>query len=455
MIRDRDLTPLLGRNAKGELVGFTRGKDTVDAETALPEGALREALNVDLDRAGRIRRRPGYTPRYPGSGIHSLWASRGGRVLFGEGGTLKELFPDWTSRDLRSGLDPTRTLTYEEAGGVVYWSNGAENGRVLQDGTARPWGVPSPPGQPTLSVAPAGALPAGRYQVSVTFVADDGEESGATIASVIDVPEGGGIDLANIPQGPAARIRVYASPPNGDVLYQHLELPMGFVSARVVKTIRGRALETQLLDRVPAAQIVRFHAGRFWLAVGDLLFYTPAFRWGLHSPAAFFQFAERIRVLEPVADGLYVVAERTWFLSGVVPEQMSQTARHPGAGVEGTGITVPGRYFGLDDAVGDVAYWFGDRGAMLGLPGGTVRPLMEDRVALSQYASGATLFRERQGIRQLVTALAGPGQGSGFGAADSAVAEVRKNVSGNRSGRDLLAATDNVVAEVLRDGGPI
>jgi ApbE superfamily uncharacterized protein (UPF0280 family) len=48
-------------------------------------------------------------------------------------------------------------------------------------------------------------------------------------------------------------------------------------------------------------------------------------------------------------------------------------------------------------------------------------------VALPAYAAGATLFREREGIRQLVTTVREPGPSSGFGVTDAVTVEVRRN----------------------------
>ena len=425
MLEDQALVTLLGETQEGR-VGFARGKDTVSPEAALPAGSLREAKNVDLDRAGRVRRRPGFTRRYAGSGIHSLWGD-GARVLFVEGGALKRLLPDWSAKTLHTGLAPDRLLSYEAVNGEVWWSNGEASGRVGADDAVRPWGVPAPSGQPLLAPLTYGGLDAGTYQVAVTFARADGEESGTGLAAVVDVPQGGGIALSAIPQGAADRIRLYASPPNGEALLLHGELPMGTTAVVLARTIRGRRLETQFSEPLPAGQIVRHANGRLWVAVERVLCCSLAFRYALYRPHQdYFLFPARITVLEPVADGLFVVADATYFLAGAAPEQMALRTVDDAGAVEGTAVRIQARHVGVE-APGEVAYWLGTRGAVLGLPGGGLKPVTEDRVALPAYAAGATFFREREGIRQLVTTVREPGPSSGFGVTDAVTVEVRRN----------------------------
>ena len=425
MLEDQALVTLLGETKEGR-VGFARGKDTVSPEAALPAGSLREARNVDIDRAGRVRRRAGFTRRYAGAGIHSLWGD-GTRAFFVAGGALKRLLPDWTAKTLQSGLAPDRLLSYELVNGEVWWSNGEASGRIGADDAVRPWGVSAPAGQPLLAPLAHGGLDAGTYQVAVTFARADGEESGTGLAAVVDVPQGGGIELSAIPQGAADRIRVYASPPNGEALLLHGELPMGTTGAVLARTIRGRRLETQLTEPLPAGQIVRHYNARMWIAADRVLYASLPFRYALYRPHQdYFLFPARITVLEPVADGLFVVADATYFLAGAGPEQMALRTVDDAGGVEGTGARVPARHVGVE-VPGEVAYWLGTRGAVLGLPGGGLKAVTEDRVALPAYAAGATLAREREGIRQLVTTVREPGPASGFGVSDAVVVEVRRN----------------------------
>lgn len=427
MLPDKSLTPLIGETKEGR-VGFVLGYDNVNPETAMPAGALREAENVDLDKSGRVRRRPGLTLRYTGSGIHSLWAGAG-RTLFAEGGALKQLGSGWTATTLATGLSSSAMVSYQDVAGQVWWTNGSQSGRITADGAAGSWAVPNPNGQPTLSVRTGlGGLAAGRYQVAVTFLSADWEESGTGLAAVVDVAQGDGITLSNIPQGDAALVRIYMTPPNGDAFYHYRDLAMGVTSTHIGKATLGRRLETQFAEPLPPGQIVRFYNSRMWVASGSVLWHSLAFRYGLHQPEKdFFYFPSRITVLEPVDDGIYVVADKTYFLAGGTPGQMQLSGISDATGVEGTGLRVQAKHFALEDTKDEVAFWFGSRGAQLGLPGGALKAVMEDRAVVPLYEEGAALFRERNGIRQVVTTVKRPGDTSAFAAVDSAVAEVVRN----------------------------
>ena len=62
----------------------------------------------------------------------------------------------------------------------------------------------------------------------------------------------------------------------------------------------------------------------------------------------------------------------------------------------------------------------------VGLPGGEIRQLTQDRLAVPDFSSGAILAREKEGMRHLVSVLKQPGENA-LGASDSVVAEIRRN----------------------------
>lgn len=409
-------------------LGFGLGKDNVAPETDVPEGAVREALNVDIDKAGGPSRRPGYTSIYSGVNIHSLY-SHDDMVLFVEDGVLNVLNPDYTATAVRSALDNSRLMSYDAVNGMIYYSNSIQTGIVDQSGVNHVFGVPSPASLPTLSESVFGAMPAGTYQVAITLEdADTGEESGTGRAGTITISEGSGIQIDDIPTLAGYDTRVYVSPPDGDVLYHHVTLASGVTSGVVTTTIEGRALETQFMDKMPAGHIVRYYKGRMWTAVGSTLIFSIAMRFGLYDPRhTYFQFPERITIVQPVQDGIFVVADKTYFLAGADPASMQQAVVYEYGGIEGTGQSVSPKAFNLDSIPDEVAFWYATTGAVLGLPSGQINPIMEDRLAIPAYDSGSTLLRESDGMRQMITALTNKGDSTGFGASDSAVAEVRQN----------------------------
>lgn len=428
-ITDKDLVELT----------FPLGKNTVAKETDMPDGSARELLNVDLTNSGKPSRRKGYTSVYSGAGIHSLVSTKQ-HSFFCEGTELKQLLPNFTATSVRSGLDPSVGLSYAEVDGRLYYANGSQRGVISEAAIDAEWGVEAPVGQPNLAATAAGGLDAGTYQVAITYVSALGEESGTGRAALLELSVSGGILISNIPQSGADSMNIYVSPANGDVLYLVKNVPMGTASTTVQSTINfSRMLETQFMEQVPAGHIVRHFKGRMWVAVGDLLIFTPSLRYGLFDPRhTYFRFPAWITVVQPVDNGIYVVSgEKTYFLSGTNPKDMSQSVVYHEGAVEGTGMSVPPKVLKSDndllagtdaeDVTEHVAYWFSTSGAVFGFPGGVIKPVTEDRISISEYGQGATLLREEGDVRQLITALTNKGDGSGFGAVDTASAEVIRN----------------------------
>ena len=413
---------------------FSAGKNSVAPETELPKASARELLNVDLSNSGRLSRRRGYTKIYDAgsNAVHSLFSSQL-HTLFVEGGSLKKLNSDYTATALGS-VDPNSYMSYAEVNRKTYFTNGVDTGVVLEDGTVAPWGVKEPTGQPLLTLNSSGGLWEGTYQVAITFVDANGEESGSALADTIDVPAGYGITCSLFPNSEeASNINIYLTAPNGTVLHHRAQVPVGTVSVNFLSNpdSYGKQLETQFMERMPAGQIVRYFKGRMWVAVGDMLIFSPALRYGLYDPRhTYFRFPADITIVQPVQDGVYVVSDQTYFLSGSDPMQMDQRVVYSDGGVAGTGLNVPPTMIKEDqfDELPDyLAFWYSTNGAVLGLPGGQVQTITEDRVDIPEFGRGATLLRNQDGIRQLVTSLSTRGSASGFGASDVATAEIRRN----------------------------
>lgn len=405
------------------LSGWPAGIDNRDPEQALTRDdngavvALRDAENVDLDRQGKVARRSGYTRIVSAASAHSLWGDP--RFPFGlyvDNGSLMALREDGSSFVLFGGMG-TQPVSYAVAAGAVYWSSTEQHGRLNADGVAFPWGVPGPGGPPALTANPTvGGLHAGRYQVTVTYLSPSGEESGASEAATVNVPEGGGIQLVAIPQPPDAsyRVRVYASAANGDVLYMAKDLPAGITTMLLGVFRTGRPLETQFLEPMAPGHIVRWLNGRLYVAVGATLTYSEAMRYGLCHPVNNrIGFETRLAMVEPVASGddaagLYVASGgRVYWLPGTDPKAFALKVARPHGVVPGTSLTVPARVFGLE-ADAPVPYWLGSDGvACLGLPGGVVVPLRENQAMAPAADAGASLYRDTGSLRQVITTLTG------------------------------------------------
>lgn len=118
------------------VVGSFAGiKNTVSRER-LQLGELAAAVNVDIDDAGQLRRRRGYTQQHTAE-HHSL-QTVGTTTYVVRSGTLGILRPDLSFQGLVDvGPHP---VSYTEVAGTIYYSSSAVSGKLLEGADPQPWG---------------------------------------------------------------------------------------------------------------------------------------------------------------------------------------------------------------------------------------------------------------------------------------------------------------------------
>lgn len=420
------------------------GVDNLSEENSLTRSddgkriiALRESVNADIPRDGWPRRREGRTKLIELTRGHSGWARRGFPFLmFADGSTLFGWKPGQEPFAIVTGIAP-REISYAHIADRVYCTNNRQTWVVLATGESAAWGVETPVGRPTLTASTDGGLDPGTYQVAITFLNAAGEESGAVRAAPITLPDGGGILCTSIPQPvgvDVARVRIYRSPANGDVLYMVRDLPVGQTQASLQGGDLRKQLETLFLDPMPPAEIVRFLGARLWTASGNTQRWSDPTRYGLTDLERNVRHIGRaIVMMEAVGDGgeapgMYVSDTRAvYWQDGVDPNAQRLKIAVNSPAIRGSSVMIQASYFKIDSTV-PVAYWLCQNGvAYLGLPGGTVVPLTERQAIAPTADRGASLFIERNGLRRMLTTLAG-------------------------TGKQSLAVTDRVVDRMYRDG---
>lgn len=409
-----------------------KGVQSLSDEKSLDSQTLREAVNVDITREGRVRRRAGRTRVVPGAAVHSLWAhDQFPYAMFADGNALFALSAGWLKTTVATGLAVGLPIRFDAVNGVAFWTNGVQGGCYTADGDPALWACETPSGQPTLAVAAAGGLDAGVYQVAVTFRDNVGRESGTGIAAEIDVPSGAGISLTAIPQPQEpgiVSVRVYRTAANDSSLRHVMDLPVGITQVLLGASDRGKVLETQHHVSMPVGQLVAFGHGRQWVARGNQLLWSPAFRYGLFNPAhARLRFPARITALAVVGEGdagagVYVASgDRTYWLGGANPEQFTQRIVLPHGAVEGTTVTTLASVWGVE-LPGRVSAWLSTSGHfILGAPGGQVVRMLENQAATDVGEVGAATFREHDGVRQMIVALRGKTTAPGLRVNDAVV----------------------------------
>lgn len=405
---------------------FPLGKNNVSPETDLPEGALREALNVDIDKEGNVSLRDGYELVYSGSDIHSLYKN-----YFIESGVLKYLESDNSATIISSSFS-NNNVAYCDLNGKIVCTDGSNNWLLNNKLLAR-LGVKSPLSTPTLSTI-TGSLPAGQYQIAIQFFdSNTGEFSGSSEITSISVDGSQSIQLNDIPQPDdiGCFIMIYASVNNGSELYHIATVPHGTTNHTIHSiSSNNPELWTQNLSPLPAGHAIAYCKGRLYIANDNVVWYSEPQHYGLHKTSKnFWQFPDRVTVLIAVEIGLFIVSDQTYFIPGSKPEEAYLNILDDAVAVEGTAINESAENFGIQ-TTGDIAYWFSNKGPVIGLQDGTIQFLTDKRVASpASLTAGATLYKEHEGVRQMITSMTQAYDGglASIGASDSASITVIRN----------------------------
>ncbi len=404
---------------------FPLGINNRARETDLPEGTLRLAENIDITNGGNLLCRKGLRLVASGS-FHSLYCSPNFLLLV-KNGVLSRMDSSGTITSLVT-LDVNSTVSYAQFNSSIYWSTLYEQGLITAAGDTGYFGINTPPKIVAAAVSNSGGLFAGDYLVTQTAVLLDGLESGAPEPVTVNVAAGGGIDVT-VPTG--ATFNVYITPANGSSkeLRFALQLPSGG-SATIGVGDRGKLLESLFATKPYPGQILRLHKGRLWVARGATIWVTSSSspHW-LFPATGYFQIEENITLLEAVEDGLYIgTNNKTWFLRGNNPEEMTMQQVSSIGAVSGTGLgEFPYDVFAGQAAQVKQCAWLDKEGYIcIGKSGGIIL-----RPTKANYCAGNTLngvlgFRQYNGLRQFIVALDSSGESSGLIADDTLVGTVNE-----------------------------
>jgi len=247
----------------------------------------------------------------------------------------------------------------------------------------------------------------------VTHVRDDGQESGAGIASTIDLSIAGGIrfDLIPVPTDPTiSSKRLYLSPPDGDRMYLQMVLTPDSEEASVVDYRHGTvALATQFLTAPPAGTILAYFNGHVLVASGSRLYPSEPYALELFDYRRAQPFGSPITLVAPVTDGVYLGTEgQIIYLAGKDPATWVFQPKFSVGAIPGTLAYTDAA--NVDEGQTGLAAIFATAdGICAGLSGGSIRDLTNDRFRYPVTKVGAAMVRGSDGIVQYVATLKGAG----------------------------------------------
>lgn len=399
--------PLDPKEGLFEFRGFKGLRNNVDIRDFDP-GDLEIALNMDVDDAEDLDRRKGFSAVVVADVDRDLFAV--GSICLGVGSnTLKQILPNLSTVSLLSGLTPNRPLSYAAVADRVYWSNGVEKG-VFQNGVTRSWGI-VPPTVGAVAIT-GGALRAGRYQISMTYLRQDGQESGAALAAVVELTAIGGFTVA-LPVSTDTAVSqkaVYLSTLNGEILYRYAVLSNGEQSFSIREERKGAlALATQFLSPPPAGEHIAYANGRMLVAVGNRLYPSEPYAPEWFDLRKGVPFIDRITLVAPLEDGTWLGTDtQIVWLPNAEPEKWEFKPRANYGIIPGTAKIDTAEAIGEGTSKLPAVFFATASGLCAGLAGGQLVNFTDGRFAYPIQPIGAGVVRSHLGGIQYLVTLKGP-----------------------------------------------
>lgn len=361
------------------------GIDNKSAENAVSDGFVRRLVNLDPLPGGTLGLRAGFEAVTTGLSVRGAVGYRD-QVVFADGDQLRSYSQHTDSVQTIATIAGAGRFSATVFNDELFIST--ENQCLRYDGVrVRRWGVPTVMAQP-VPIVGSGGLPAGTYQIAMTLLID-GEEGGTGGSMSITVPENSSLTFS-LPYG----ARLYVSDNAGATPYLQAEGSGDFTLVSIDTS--GARLSTQFMVEPQPADSLASINGVIVSVDGCVLWHTDPFRPHLRSPMrAFFQYPSAISVVAAVAGGVYVCADKTYFLAALETGEPSQSVPLPYGAIAGTVTYLPdGR-----------AAWMTRYGIAVGDKQGSVSLISEKNFAPEQAAGGASGMLEHNGNQLVVTTL--------------------------------------------------
>jgi hypothetical protein len=377
---------------------------------SVPDGFVRDLVNLDPLVGGELGLRAGYDLRAPAANARGA-LSVGNSIIFADGPALICFDSQSNTAHTLAQIADGGRLVGAVLNQELFFCTANESFR-FDGSTLRQWGVPTVVDQPLPNLT-AGSLLTGTYQVAMTLMNAQGEE-GATVNPVhISVSDGAGFALY-VPALPAGyTARLYVSPPNAETLYLQYE----GVDPYVVTMVRDDTARCENLNlRAPGGGDQIASLGSVLLiADGKTLWHTLAMSPHLIDQSNnFFQYPSDISVVLQVDGGVFVCADKTYFLQSPESGDVVQGKKLEFGAVPGTGSILPdGR-----------ATWMTQYGLAVGALDGSVTLLSQNNFVPEMAQSGASGVIDHNGNQMVVTSMRGQQGPNPLAASDYYEAEI-------------------------------
>ena len=353
MLAERSLR--FGDNVR--LSGF-KGINNKASPAMMPDGYLREVVNMHIDNSGLISQRGG-TYQDDDAIWTAIWSDN--ISCFGiRNGNLVEVVENGNSYAFNTlvsniGYD---SCDFVQCDGHYYYVTRTACGIITPSGV-KSFGQALVNVQPTLSSG-SGSLVAATYQVAVTTLDANGIESGTKEPAQITVAANSSIILSNILVSTDPRvthIAIYLSAPDGKELYRNTIIANGITTYTIsnLQDVNKYPLSTFGVYSAPYGQIIAYHYSHLYIAQDNYLFYCEKLRYEQWRPSKNFQYPSRITAVLPCESGIWVSTRNhgLHWINGTTPKHgveaqgnMEQIKKHVACLKEGSAKRIEAEFIG-------------------------------------------------------------------------------------------------------------
>jgi hypothetical protein len=363
---------------------------------------LESAINVDITDTNGLIMRTGEVMRVSGAAT-SLWSDNDNAFVV-QSGNIYRIKTDFSKVIAVSGVH--EDVVFERVDDSVYWMDANGLSGVISPSGARSWGLPVPPAPTTLTLID-GFCGAGKYLVVLTYLRNDGQESGAGMASAISTTsdtDGIQVTWDQPTDTDISHVTMYVSTRDGEILYKAVTVPVADGVASFTGGDQSHPLTTQWLEAPPVGHLITLHRGRLLIAVDEFIMPTTAMGYELYDPRDFLAVdGSKITMLKSLDSVLFVGTEQgVVVLRGDDLKAMSQERPHVSGVLPGSAVVTD-----RQEALGDpkfsgqsVVMFVSDNSIQVGLPDGTIQNLTENEYNMTTGVEAAALFRVFRGTHQ-------------------------------------------------------
>ena len=384
------LGPFLGMDTK-----LPTSKLIVPNKPNQPGGAyVRDALNVDLTAAGTFQRRGGVKLVSSSVRASSLW-SDGVTGYYADNGVIKS-FDGTNFATVGTLSSPSARVSFANTPLGNIWTDGIFL-CLISNGVSQNLTVSQPNPAPRVAVLTGGSLKAGIYTVAFARVNAAGQRSPIVGFQNLTVQDDGSIQVTAT-VCPDQQV-VFVSGPGGSVLYAEAVIAAGQTTVNIpIVYSSGTAIDSSFEAALPPGAQVRYYRGRLLTVVNNVIYYSHTYNYGVYNPLSnFIALDDPVTLCEPTQDGVFIAtANNTWFLDGhdVATAELKPLA--PYGAIPGTAAPEPNTLN---------LWWFTPRGAVRTTDQNTLEMKQDEHIAFSSASTGAALFREENGLSQVITAV--------------------------------------------------